>query len=689
MADSKLELLIDIRSRLDELTKATGELSKFRQEATSTGQALKTGFGIEIARRGLDLLTSSVRSMTAEAFQMAGAIKDTAQNLGISTDAYQVLGNVIKDAGGDVGLLTMAVSNSNRSLAEARNVGSAAASAYRALGLDIVSLERLPVERRFEQIARAVAVATDKTAAFDAASKILGSRNLPTLLGALRELAAAGYGNLEEVMKRAGRVMEKETIERLDRAQKQIEKFKQAATIQIGEGIGVMDAILESAKIDFWGTAWDLIKAGPMGLNSGALAMRVARDNPPPAPEAPSGDPEAAAREVARRQALARAEYDLSAAIMRRQTVEADPNRTDFQKREHVLWLMDRELKAREKLIAAAKSMPLNDGETQEQRDLKLRKLEEENKQLRDQLRRVGYGTPSYDREQATRDRFKQFTEDERGTSGFNFGGSMRTGAMDWVTSLGTQGEQVSGALQSSLGATVQGISDGIYGWITGTMSFGEAMQNLGATVFKTIIDTIVQMGVQWLVTQALIKTGIISTKALTTAVRTADVVESNAAEAAKAPAIMANAAGSSIGSFGLAAVLGIAALLAAMAAFGGFETGGYTGDGPTHQVAGVVHGQEGVLNAPAMRTLGIERLNRLNAGVPLEQLAVPSVGRASAVTAGAPLLGGRGLAGMGSGGRESGRNVHVYLDRGAWLDAVQSDLRGIAVEEYGRMQRA
>lgn len=684
MADSKLELLIDIRSRLDELTKATGELSKFRQEATSTGQALKTGFGIEIARRGLDLLTRNVREMAVESFNMADAIKDTARNLGLTTDAYQVLSAVIKDAGGDVGLLTMAVSNSNRSLAEARNLGSAAASAYRALGLDIVALEQLPIERRFETIARAIANSTDRTAAFDAASKILGSRNLPTLLGALRDLAEDGYGKVAEAARDAGRVMENETIQRLERAKKNIEKLKEAATIKVGEEVGTIMG------------AWE--KEGIMGLMRYAAAAwqpfyrpamqaRYAASTPETPPPPSDGS---AAREAALKYQLAAAEDTLARAILRRQTAEADPTRTNLQKREHLVKLMKEEAAARSAVADALKAMPL-DGATQQQRDFELEKLREENKRLNDQLRRTGYGTPSYDREQATRDRFKQFTEDERGTSGFSLGGSMRTGAMDWVTGLGTQGEQVSGALQSSLGATVQGISDGIYGWITGTMSFGEAMQNLGATVFKTIIDTIVQMGVQWLVTQALIKTGILSTKALTSSVRAADVVETNAAETAKMPMLMKNAALANAGSFGLSAVIGIALLAALLGAFlgGGFETGGYTGDGPTHQVAGVVHGQEGVLNAPAMRMLGIERLNRLNAGVPLEQLAVPSVGRASAVTAGAPLLGGRGLAGMGSGGRESGRNVHVYLDRAAWLDAVQSDLRGIAVEEYGRQQRA
>lgn len=77
----------------------------------------------------------------------------------------------------------------------------------------------------------------------------------------------------------------------------------------------------------------------------------------------------------------------------------------------------------------------------------------------------------------------------------------MRT-AMD----AGTAGEQIASTLQSSIGATVSSISDGIYGWITGAHSFADSMRNLGATVLRTVLDTIVQMGVQMLVVAAIKK---------------------------------------------------------------------------------------------------------------------------------------------------------------------------------------
>ncbi|WP_338129876.1 transglycosylase SLT domain-containing protein [Moraxella bovis] len=46
-----------------------------------------------------------------------------------------------------------------------------------------------------------------------------------------------------------------------------------------------------------------------------------------------------------------------------------------------------------------------------------------------------------------------------------------------------------------------------------------------------------------------------------------------------------------------------------------GFATGGYTGNMGVNQIAGVVHGQEYVLNAKATRRIGVNNLERLNNG--------------------------------------------------------------------------
>jgi hypothetical protein len=64
----------------------------------------------------------------------------------------------------------------------------------------------------------------------------------------------------------------------------------------------------------------------------------------------------------------------------------------------------------------------------------------------------------------------------------------------------------------------------------------------------------------------------------------------------------------------GLASILG--------SGFKGFASGGFTGNIGRNSIAGFVHGEEGVLNSRAMRTLGVPTLNALNRGVPLSAVS-------------------------------------------------------------------
>jgi len=83
-------------------------------------------------------------------------------------------------------------------------------------------------------------------------------------------------------------------------------------------------------------------------------------------------------------------------------------------------------------------------------------------------------------------------------------GEGVGAGAMNFVSGLGSKGEQVAGAIQSSLGATVKGISDGIWGWATGAQSFGDTMRNLASTILQTFLQTIIQIGVQAVISEVL-----------------------------------------------------------------------------------------------------------------------------------------------------------------------------------------
>ncbi|MBI5692588.1 MAG: hypothetical protein HZC55_21105 [Verrucomicrobia bacterium] len=601
--DSQLSILIDIRAQLAELTRAQEGFRGAREEAQSFGSALRTGLGIDLARRGLDLLTNSIRQSVGEAFRLAGAIKDQSENLSLSTEAYQVLGHVLKEAGGDMQLLTQWIAQSNRSLAEARNLASGAAGAYRTLGLDPAKLEGLAVEHRLETIARAIAQAKDQTAAYGAASQIVGSRNLPTLLGAMRTLAAEGFGPLATAARAAGQVMERDTVLALDRAAKQIEKARRQLQIQLGKDLGQLLAEQPAFFAEATGGLFDafdvLIRRpfqgiGAMTANAinfaegrgftfleeaNALQRRLQAELDAAEKAKETADrrarADAASAEAAQLQRLAEAELALARAQLERQAAESDPLvSNEAVRRDKILAALEKEIAARKRLLAL-QAEPAASGAANE--DPAARQLRQAKGEAELQAATAAHTSLKYPLGARARAGIAAagVEDPRRNPNALQLREGIGAGVDQWIAALGSRGEQAAAAVQASLGATVQGIGDGIFGWLTGVESFGNAMRNLVGSIFRTMLQTVVQMGVQWLVNTALIKTGMLSIEATADGLRAARVVKENAAEAATMPAKMSGAAAASVSSFGLAAVLGIAALLAAMAAFGGFREHG------------------------------------------------------------------------------------------------------------------
>src|SRR5690606_4855482 len=83
-----------------------------------------------------------------------------------------------------------------------------------------------------------------------------------------------------------------------------------------------------------------------------------------------------------------------------------------------------------------------------------------------------------------------------------------------------------------------------------------------------------------------------------------------------------------SAATFGASAAAGGAALTALIAstkALSGFSSGGYTGNAPKNKIAGVVHGQEFVVNASATKD-NLPLLKALNAGMDIGGLINPRI---------------------------------------------------------------
>lgn len=132
---------------------------------------------------------------------------------------------------------------------------------------------------------------------------------------------------------------------------------------------------------------------------------------------------------------------------------------------------------------------------------------------------------------------------------------------------------------QQSLGAQLFGTaldsamstaSNNITGLLTGTMSVQDAMRSLGSTVLNSLVNSFVEMGVQWVKSAVMGQTAQVAATATTTAAQTAGLATTTAASTAAAATTTAAwtpaAIVASIGSFGGAAAIGVGAVLGALA---------------------------------------------------------------------------------------------------------------------------
>jgi len=192
-------------------------------------------------------------------------------------------------------------------------------------------------------------------------------------------------------------------------------------------------------------------------------------------------------------------------------------------------------------------------------------------------------------------------------------GEGMMGGLMEVYNEYAQIGDNVAESIRTQIGGAVQSVTSNMMGWINGTQTFGKALRNIGATVFQSFLNQIIQMGVQWLITQALIKTGLITTHATGEALKAASTASTITQETAKTPVLATNAGLASVSSFGVAAILGIALLIAGIAALA-FEKGGMI-PGGEKLIRVNENGQEAVLNARATSTLGSDFVNAVNSG--------------------------------------------------------------------------
>ncbi|HEY0966924.1 MAG TPA: hypothetical protein VGD88_06015 [Opitutaceae bacterium] len=677
-----LQILIDIRDRLDGLNRTEQGLADVNKQAQTLTGTLKAGLGIDLARRGMDLLTNSLRGTVMQAIALADRLDDVSDNLGITAEALQVLVGAGRDAGAEMQTVVQALTQLKKNATEASDGTGALRREFASLGIDAAKLTGLALEDQLEAVARAVSSAADQNRAFNSALAILGTRNAPQLISVLQRLGRDGFAKLSTDIRNSYGVMANDVVARLAEAKEKIEQLQNRATVAVGSMIGDVLA-MDPSMIDDLAKAAGTAATGFMnfgrGIGYAAAQLFLGK-------EAMQAFVEAEGRRLSAQSIVPRstgggdvsdpnasgisqlrfrlAEMQKEAAL-----ISSDVTLLEGQRREKLIALLHQQANLMDRIREAeygdVANLDSRSGLTdaQLQRRAEMNKMLIEANALRQEAELNVSGGPS--RLFRSRAAVRGINDPLENPGAVGLDQSLSIGSMDWAASLGSQGEQVAGALQNSLGATVSGIGDGIHGWITGTKDWGSAALELGDSVFKQLLDLVVQMGVQWVVTGGLAKATMTGISALGSLLRKKDTAETIAAETAKSGPLLTNAAAASAGSFGLSAIIGLALLASLLAAFGGFQKGGYTGDGAADEPAGIVHRGETVFSqGDVARFGGPDRLEELRVAGPSQLTAA----------GGGPPLAASGSTVAGLAGRAAKPQQIFFVDSRSLAERLRND---------------
>lgn len=174
-------------------------------------------------------------------------------------------------------------------------------------------------------------------------------------------------------------------------------------------------------------------------------------------------------------------------------------------------------------------------------------------------------------------------------------------GVVDYLNQIPTAAE----AAGNAIGSIAQGMEDGIAtsldGLIRRTMTWGQALANIGTTIVNAIINSFIRMAAEWITQQIVMAI-------FGNAIRAAQMAAMLPVTLAMSQMWATPAALATIATYGGAAAgapLAIAGALGAVHGMALYAEGGYTGDGGKYEAAGIVHKGEVVFSQDDVRRAG------------------------------------------------------------------------------------
>lgn len=191
--------------------------------------------------------------------------------------------------------------------------------------------------------------------------------------------------------------------------------------------------------------------------------------------------------------------------------------------------------------------------------------------------------------------------------------GNWQNGANEAFQDYIDNAKDIAGSTKDIISGTMDALTNGIADSFATAIVQGDdlrtSLSNVALAIETELLSGLIKLGAQYVINA-------ITAETVGTGATAASIAMAGTTAAAWAPA----AALASLASFGANAVPAATAIttttaLASSMTLAGFEAGGYTGSGGTKDIAGVVHGQEYVLNASTTRRIGVDNLDAMQSG--------------------------------------------------------------------------
>lgn len=238
----KIEVTVELarmQAQFDDMTKRVRTLNnKVHSEFRAMGRGIQTIMGAV----GLSLAPTALIAYGKSVLDLGSRISDLSAAAGVNSQAFQSLSTHFMDSGVTMEELSKSFVQMRKNINEALTGNKTMQASFAALNLNPLKMQGLAVERQMEALAMAIVNAKDQNAAFGAALDILGTRQAPKLLAALKELGIQGFDKVAEATKKWN--LSPEQLKALDDAGDKLERMAKLAQVLSAQGfLAALDAL--------------------------------------------------------------------------------------------------------------------------------------------------------------------------------------------------------------------------------------------------------------------------------------------------------------------------------------------------------------------------------------------------------------------------------------------------------------